>query len=714
VQTRRLKVALVGNPNSGKSTLFNQLTGLNQKIANFPGVTVEQKTGIAHIRNENQDNVKDPVVTVELFDLPGTYSLYPKTIDEQVPFKVLCDPENESYPDLTVVIADVTNLKRSLFLCTQIIDLNSPCILAVNMIDLVEEENQQINFTQLEEKLGIPVIPISAHKGRGIDELKRKIISNLGKPEKEFIDSRVFAPELVDEIRSAVKLNSNYAAFQVANNLSEIGFFSSRPERSEQIKSILNKHEFSPSKLQAVETLRRYEAITGLLKSVTVVKNNKPLNRYAGISRKLDNILMHRFFGYIIFLIVMFVVFQSVFAWAEYPMELVDSSFTWMSGYVHDLLPDGILNDLIVEGILAGLGGVVIFIPQIALLFFFISILEDTGYMSRVSFMMDKLLKRFGLNGRSVIPMISGVACAVPAILSTRTIGGWRDRIITIMVTPLMSCSARLPVYTLLISLVIPEKTWFGLFNLQGIVLMSLYLIGFIAAIGSALVLKFIIKARERSYFIMEIPMYRMPRWKNIGITIIDKVKVFVFEAGKIIVAISIVLWVLASTGPGQKFDDVSQRLHTETGLTPQERGHLEAEKLSYSYAGQVGRFIEPVIRPLGFDWKIGIALITSFAAREVFVGTMSTIYSVGADNEDLVTVRDKMRKEKNPDTGEPRYTVAVGVSLMIFYAFALQCMSTLAVVRRETGNWKWPIFQFVYMGVLAYISSLIVYTVLS
>lgn len=708
MQRNILKVALVGNPNSGKSTLFNHLTGLNQKIANFPGVTVEKKSGKLSIQNSEGEKVN-----VELTDLPGTYSLYPKTLEEEIPFRVLCDPLNESHPDLTVIIADGTNLKRSLFLCSQIVDLKTPSILAINMMDLVARDGEEINFVLLSERLGIPVIPINAREGKGIDELKKAIVSSISIPQKDFIDTAIFAPAVVEGIKDSVKLNSNYAAFQIANNLNSIDFFNNRPERKLRITELLEQHNFIPGKLQAFETLKRYEVITELLKEVLVRKNLIP-SKDKQLTSKLDNIFMHRVWGYVIFLMIMFVVFQAVFAWASLPMDLVDQSFTWMSSQVHDALPEGILNDLIVEGILAGLGGVVIFIPQIALLFLFIGILEDTGYMARVSFMMDKLIKRFGLNGRSVIPLISGVACAVPAILSTRTISSFKDRLITILVTPLMSCAARLPVYTLLIALVIPDESFFGIINLQGLVLMALYLIGFVAALGSALVMKWIIKAKEKSYFIMEIPLYRMPRWKNVALTIVEKVKIFVFDAGKVIVAISIILWVLSSYGPGENFQNASNQLdlaeHDQTEMT----AHFSAEKLKYSYAGITGRAMEPLIAPLGFDWKIGIALITSFAAREVFVGTMSTIYSVGVDNEDITTVKEKMRAEKNPQTGKPRYDLATGWSLMLFYAFAMQCMSTMAVVKRETGSWKWPLIQFAFMGLLAYISSFLIYQILS
>lgn len=708
MQQKRIKISLVGNPNSGKSTLFNRLTGLNQKIANFPGVTVEKKSGICTLAESGGAKIQ-----AEITDLPGTYSLYPKTLEEQVPFQVLCDPENESHPDLTVIIADGTNLKRSLFLCSQIVDLKMPSILVVNMIDQVNKNGVTIDFRKLSEVLGIPVLPVNARDGIGIEELKKAMASTIVVPEHEFIDTAVFAPEVVTAIRSAVKSNSNYVAFQVANNLDLIKFFNDRPERKSQIRTILEQHAFDPSKMQANETLKRYEVISQLVKNA-IVNTNGVASREKTLTRKLDNIILHRFWGYLIFLSTLFLIFQAVFAWASYPMELVDEAFTWLSIKVHDAIPEGVLNDLIVEGILAGLGGVVIFIPQIALLFTFIAILEDTGYMARVSFMMDKLLMRFGLNGRSVIPLISGVACAVPAILSARTISGWKDRLITIMVTPLMSCSARLPVYTLLIAIIIPDERYLGFINLQGLVLMSLYLIGFLSAIGSAVIMKWVIKAREKSYFIMEIPVYRMPRWKNIGITIIEKVRIFVFDAGKVIVAISVVLWVLSSTGPGPEFRQVTDQLRELGDKDPQMAHHLSAEKLRLSYAGITGRALEPVIAPLGFDWKIGIALITSFAAREVFVGTMSTIYSVGGNDSDITTVKEKMMAEKNPETGLPRYNIAVGWSLMLFYAFAMQCMSTMAVVRRETGNWKWPFFQFAYMGLLAYISSFVIYRILS
>jgi len=710
VKSKPIKVSLIGNPNCGKSTLFNQLTGLNQKIANFPGVTVEKKTGSFKIK----DDTSGEIIRYELTDLPGTYSLYPKTLEEQVPLQVLCDPVNSDHPDQIIVIADGTNLKRSLFLCSQVIDLKIPVVLVINMMDQVLNNGLEIDFFRLSNELGIPVVPMNSLRGEGVKDLKNALKENRSSANSEFIDSRTFAPEVIDQIKSEVKVNSNYAAFQIANNYSLIGYINSNTQRLSMIRRLLDEYNFDTVRLQAAETLERYKVITSLLKQV-LKKREEYTAADRIFSRRLDNILTHRVWGYIIFLAVLFVIFQAIFAWATFPMDIVDSSFAGLSSWVNNMLPRGVFSDLIVNGILAGLGGIIIFVPQIALLFMFVAILEDTGYMARVSFMMDKLFRKVGLNGRSVIPLMSGVACAVPAILTTRTIKNWKERLITILVTPLMSCSARLPVYALLIAMVIPQKSlMFGLVNQQGLVLMSLYLIGFIAALGAAWLLHLFVKVNERSYFIMEIPVYRLPRWKNVIITITEKVKVFIVDAGKIIIAISIVLWALASTGPSASFNEVKDRIvQAEINGDHELAASLEAEKLEKSFAGLTGKAIEPIIEPLGFDWKIGIALITSFAAREVFVGTMSTIYSVGNSDDDIATVKEKMMAEINPKTGEPMYNLAVGWSLMLFYAFAMQCMSTMAVVRRETGTWKWPLVQFVFMSLLAYFSSLLAYNLL-
>ena len=707
ISNKTLHVALVGNPNSGKSTLFNVLTGLNQKIGNFPGVTVDKKTGEFDLKN-NGSNIK-----ATLIDLPGAYSLYPKSMDEEVAFQVLCDSSNPLYPDVTIIVADATNLKRSLFLCSQVIDLKIPVVLALNMIDLATRRNITIDVAKLSEKLGVPVITCNARNKEGIEELKKAVANTNHFSKNDLIQINKIAPEAIEEIKKIVNVNCDFSAFILANNLNIISLLQLNTDKKVALQKLLDHHSFEPKKLQALESIERYKVISEIIETCVVEgKREKKETR----TQRLDKVLTHRVWGYFIFLFVLFVIFQAIFTFAKYPMDLIESLFIQLSSFTAQHLPKGILTDLLVNGIIAGLSGIAVFIPQIALLFAFIAILEDTGYMSRVSFIMDKLMRKFGLNGKSVIPLISGVACAVPAIMSARNIGNWKERMITIMVTPLMSCSARLPVYTLLISLVIPSGATYYVFNMQGLVLMALYLIGFLAALFSAWVLKFILRSKEKSYFIMEMPVYRMPRWGNVGYTMVEKVKVFLFDAGKVIIAISIILWVLSSYGPGNKFQEIEKKYQAtefQSILTPREiNAHISSEKLESSYAGLLGKKIEPAIRPLGFDWKIGISLITSFAAREVFVGTMSTIYSVG-DAENTKSIREKMQSEINPNTGEKVFTPAVGFSLMLFYAFAMQCMSTIAVVYRETKHWKWPAIQFVYMGLLAYLASFVAFHLL-
>ncbi len=701
-----LHIALVGNPNSGKSTVFNELTGLNQKVANFPGVTVDKKIGLATLIDGNGKKIE-----AEFIDLPGIYSLYPKSIDEEIPFRIICDPNNELHPDAVIIVADGTNLKRNFFLCSQVIDLKIPVVLVINMADMMRDKGLQVDFEAVSRKLGVPVIPMNARKGEGLEELKKALTQKLPVPQIDFLDIRSYAPEVVDGIRATINSSSHYDAFLAANNLHIITDFEMQKNKKDKIREICETHQFDSRKMQARESIERYKKISALMNET--VRQTGALRK--SYTHAIDNVLTHKIFGYAIFLTILFIIFQFIFAFASYPMDLIDTGFAWLNGKVKEALPSGVINDLVVNGILAGLNGIVVFIPQIALLFFFIAILEDTGYMARVSFIMDKLMRGFGLNGKSVIPLMSGVACAVPAIMSTRTIQNWKERIITIFVTPLMSCSARLPVYTLLIALIIPNHYYYGL-NLQGMVLMLMYLIGFIAAIGSAYILKKLIRAKERSYFMMELPLYRVPRWSTIGLHIIEKVKVFLFDAGKVIISISIILWVLSSFAPGNSFKTIEEKYRKPeyTSMSAQEiERKIQSEKLESSYAGIMGRVIEPAIKPIGFDWKIGIALITSFAAREVFVGTMSTIYSVGDEGKTQLTLKQKMQNELNPETGLPRYTLAVGLSLMLFYAFAMQCMSTIAVVFRESKGSRWPLIQFIYMFALAYASSLLVYQLL-
>ncbi|WP_160712053.1 ferrous iron transport protein B [Chitinophaga solisilvae] len=704
-----INIALVGNPNSGKSSLFNALTGLNQKVSNFPGVTVDKKTGTAQIV---------PGLTANIIDLPGTYSLYPKSADEYVTYDVLINPDNADIPDLIIIVADASNLKRNLLFCSQIIDLKIPVIIGLTMMDIARKKGVEIDLDGLERELGVPVVSINPRKNKGVAELK-KIIDlaargNYSAAPRDFINNGALAKPVTDEIKKAVPGKSDYAALHIAVNADELHFLNI-PQKA-AIKQTLQTHQFNKTKVQAEEIMQRYNRIKHIMKS-TVVETD-PLQKQLR-SEKIDDLLLHRFWGYVILLVVMFLLFQSIFWLASYPMDWIEGGFGQLSGWLTSVLPDNKITDVFVNGILAGISGFAVFIPQIMILFGLITILEDTGYMARISFLTDRLMRQVGLNGKSVMPLISGVACAVPAIMATRTIENKKERLITILVTPLMSCSARLPIYTMMIALVIPDRRIFGILGLQGLIMMGLYLLGFFMAIFIAAIMKLFVKIREKSYFIMELPVYRAPRWKNVGTTMVEKAKIFVTDAGKVIVVISVILWFLASYGPSSRMQPLHDKYEKMIAAVPADSPAADSldkafrsEKLSHSYAGILGHAIEPAIRPLGFDWKIGIALITSFAAREVFVGTMATLYSVGENPDDNnATLREKMAAAKWPD-GRPVYTLAAGLSLMIFYAFAMQCMSTLAIVKRETKSWKMPLIQLVYMTALAYICSLIIFNI--
>lgn len=699
-----IKIALVGNPNTGKSTLFNRLTGLNQKIGNFPGITVDKKTGFTKLVDGK---------TAAVIDLPGTYSLYPKSNDESIVFQVLADKNNSSYPDVIILIVDASNLKRNMLLFSQVADLGIPMVLALNMIDLSEKQGIFIHIDKLAERLGVQVIPISARNNIGLDKL-RQAVTNTNKISTQFtaVDVNFLAPEAINEVKQRLNADNDYYALQVLHQHEHLTFFTENDQV--EIEQIEQKHHFESSKIQAAETIARYKHLSTILSDVVIDKGTA--NKFS-FSDKLDGILTHKIWGFTIFLLILFVIFNAIFAWSSVPMDLIEQAFGYVTTYGHEHLPAGMLTDLLLDGVVAGLGGIFVFIPQIAILFAFISILEDTGYMSRVTFMMDKIMSKVGLNGKSVVPMIGGLACAVPSIMAARNIENWKDRMITIMVTPLISCSARLPVYILLISIIIPSKTILGIISLQGMALMIMYLISFVAAVLVAWVMKVIIKTKERSYFIMELPIYRMPRWKNVFYTMYEKSRTFVFEAGKVIIAISIILWVMASFGPGNRFENIDQKYATALTDPSKNPDHTQTliatEKLENSYVGILGHFIEPAIRPLGYDWKIGIGLITSFAAREAFVGTMATIYSVDGGDADSATIRQRMESSVNNKTGLPVYTFATGISLMLFYAFAMQCMSTVAIVYRETKGWKWPVIQLAYMTAMAYFAALIAYQLL-
>lgn len=661
-----ISVALVGNPNSGKSTLFNSMTGLHQKTGNYAGVTVDKHYG--SYKHKNQE--------FKVTDLPGTYSLYPKSLDEEVACRALLSADEKI--DVVVIVADASNLKRHLLLATQLIDLKMSCVLALNMIDEAAKNNTVIYYEELEKLIDIPVIPINSRSKEGIQELKEAIT-------RAKISDTVFY-NFEKQKQLFPQIDSYQTLIQLALDTKK-----EQPHAIKEFELNDNLHRFSKINYMVAKCIKQPE------------KLNKNL------TQKLDTFFTHKVFGFAFFFLVLFVIFQFIFYVAEYPMTWIEEGFAYLMNTVAVSLPKGQLSDLLVNGVLAGISGIVVFVPQIALLFFFIAILEDTGYMARASFILDKVMRKFGLNGKSVIPMISSVACAVPSIMSTRTITNWKDRMITILVTPLISCSARLPVYTLLISMMFARDKSTGILNYQGLVLMGIYLLGFGAALFAALILKKVLKTTEKSYFIMELPVYRKPQWQTVAMLVFDKVKVFLFDAGKIILAISIVLWFLTSHSPGDAFE----KLESNAVAINLSEADLNAQKLEASYAGILGKKMEPVIKPLGFDWKIGIALITSFAAREVFVGTMATIYSSG-DSENTETLREKLIAEKNFETQLPAYSSAVCWSLMIFYVFAMQCMSTLATTYRETKHWKWPAIQLVFMTGLAYLSSLVIYNVLS
>ena len=702
---KKLHIVLVGNPNSGKTSLFNCLTGLNQKVGNFPGVTVDKKSGKTQLPGGD---------TVEVIDLPGTYSLYPKRLDEWVSYKVLLDQDTEIDADVIVAVADASNLKRNLLFCSQIIDLKKPVVIALTMMDLAKKKGINIDIPELERELGVPVIPVNPRKQKGIPQLKKIIEQMAGQsyytPARDFIDNNSLAEQPIQEVKELFPQLSDYAAIHYLINHES---FSLDNKNQDRIESIEKETRFNPTKTQAEEIMQRYARIKHIMHSS--VSEPDPLQKTL-FTEKLDNILLHRRWGYIILLAVLLLLFQCVFWLAKFPMDWIDYSFASLNYSLSSVLPDSWWSDLLINGILAGLSGILVFVPQIMILFGLITLLEDTGYMARISFLTDRLMRTVGLNGKSVMPMISGFACAVPAIMSARNIENRKERLLTILITPLMSCSARLPVYTIIISLVIPKTYLLGFISVQGLVMMGLYLLGVIMALIISYIVKWFININEKSFFILELPTYRPPRWNNVIQTMINKAKIFVADAGKIIMIISLILWALSSYGPSGKMHEAALQYEQELkkpgvdSLAVKEK--WSTAKLENSYAGILGKSIEPAITPLGYDWKIGIALITSFAAREVFVGTMATLFSVEDDGENNIRLQDKMKAAVRPD-GTPLFTLASGISLMIFYAFAMQCMSTLAVVTRETQSWKWPLIQLLYMTGLAYLMSLIAYQLL-
>lgn len=688
-----LNVALLGNPNTGKTSVFNRLTGLTQKVGNYPGITVEKKEGRSRL---------DPTTYARILDLPGTYSLNASSMDESVVVELLLNKKDKDFPDVAVVVTDVENLKRNLLLFTQVKDLNIPTILVINMADQMKRKGITLDIPLMETQLNTRIVLTSTREKMGIDSLRKAILNYRALSTEPAMDVTTIDPEYFESLQRIFPNESLYKLWLVITQ--DVNFSKLDRQRVSDATAFKTQPESDLKRLQQKETIKRYQLINGVLKQAYKVD----LSVAVDLRSRFDRVLMHKFWGYLIFFFILMLIFQSIYDWSSIPQDFIDGTFASLSDLAKQQLPAGTFTSLLAEGIIPGLGGILIFIPQIALLFFFLSLLEESGYMSRVVFLMDRGLRKFGLSGKSVIPLISGTACAIPAVMATRNIENWRERLITILVTPFTTCSARLPVYAILISLVIPNQGFY-----QGMTLMGLYLLGFIMALVSSWILSKTLKFNSKSYFVVEMPNYKLPLLKNVLITVLEKTKTFVVEAGKIIMAISILLWIMASYGPGKNFSNAAEIVQQEQPQLNNEQleTKINAYKLEHSYIGILGKSLEPAIAPLGFDWKIGIALISSFAAREVFVGTLATIYHVESDSEE--TIKNRMASEVRQD-GSPLFNLATGISLMLFYAFAMQCMSTLAIVKKETNGWKWPMIQLFSMTLLAYLAAFTSYQILS
>jgi len=696
-------VALVGNPNSGKTAIFNLLTGMDQKVSNYPGITVEKKLGTGKFNDGT---------AYHLLDFPGTYSLTPESFDERiVTEQVLEWIHGKNPPAVIVSVVDATNLSRNLYLTTQLLDLGIPIVIALNMMDLVDQ-TEKLDASSLKKWLcAAAIVPVSALKKSGLNKLQEQVrASILTKP----VNNDIFPLEVTKTLETilmpitsllytklgytprlaaaqALRLITRNSTLELYNNAIQEGqkINSKTVNELEHLRTVaikeIEKAELKPSSLEAI---LRYQWLDANLAQDRSDHTNQI--RKINTNEKIDQILTHRWLGPGIFIGVLYFIFQSIFNFASIPMDWIEAGVNWLGKGAVTLVPESNFRSLLIDGIIAGLGAILIFLPQIVILMFFLTLLEDSGYMARVAFMLDRGMTKIGLHGRSVLPLMSGYACAIPGIMSTRTIDNWKERLITMLILPLMSCSARLPVYALMIGAFIPPITVGYIFGLQGLMMVMMYFIGTVTAMILAKIFSLWIKSEGKSSFVMEMPPYRLPILRSVFRQVFIRAKLFLFNAGKIIMAISIILWFLASF---PKTDIIGDQ-----------------PAIHNSFAGKIGHAIEPVIQPLGFDWKVGIALITSFAAREVFVSTMATIYNVENAADEMVQLSDAMKNDLNPSTGLPVFTPLVAVSLMVFYVYAAQCMATFAIIRRETNTWKWPLFMIVYMNVLAYMVSLLVY----
>ena len=698
-----IKVALIGNPNVGKTSIFNLLTGMNQHVGNYPGVTVDKKVGFCKLSQ---------IINARIYDLPGTYSTNPNSMDEKVAVSCLLDRDDIDFPDVVVVVADVENLKQNLYLFTQIKDFGIPTILAINMADRMKPRGITIDIPALEAALHTRIALVSTRQKTGIEELKELIINYKKLSLETLVDIARIDPPFFSSLKEKFPNEELGKLWMViSQNFEVVGALRKMEIQKENIKT-----EAEIKRMQQRETILRYQVINNALKDTYKVTA-------VGTRAFLDKILLHKVWGYVIFMAILLLIFQVIFYVSEYPKGWIESALGWVGEWLSGILPEGSLTSLLVDGVIPGLTAVVSFVPQIALLFFFISLLEESGYMSRVVFLMDRIMRPFGLNGKGTIPLISGAACAIPAVMATRTIESWRERLIAILVTPFITCSARLPIYLIIIKLVIPQGNYF-FFDNQAVALFALYMLGVFMAIFSAWLLnKFLVlKHTIKTHFIIEMPTYKVPLVRNVLLTVYEKSKAFVVNAGKIIFFMTVLIWFLQTHGLSEKYRNAethTQQMAAQYGWDEEQKEHyLLSYRTENSLLGNMGKFVEPVFRPLGYDWKISIAVLGSFAARETFVSTLATIYSLGeVDVEEgeaeQRTVITRLQEEMRPD-GTPMFNLATGVSILLFFASAMQCISTFAIVRKETNSWKWAIIQWLFMTGFAYLSAFAAYQILS
>lgn len=690
-----LKIALIGNPNVGKTSLFNALTGMNQRVGNYPGITVERKVGNFSLNNQTQATI---------IDLPGVYSINPTSTDEEVALQVFFDQTNKDYPDVVVVVAEAENLKRNLLLFLQIRDLGFPTLLCINMADQMQKKGISIDIPALEKKLNTKIVLTSTRQQEGIDQLKSEILALVNAPTTSPFDIKTINPEYF----SAIEKNfPTIPPFKVWMALTQNFFSTEIP--LDKIEHFRQNHSIDVKKIQHKEVVKRYQFINEVLKKTYTLDTTKETD----VRMKLDRIFTHKIFGYVQFIIILGVIFGAVFELAKFPMDFIEGSFEDLSNWVLDTFPKGKLTDLIANGVLMGLSGVLMFVPQISILFLLIAILEDSGYMSRMVFLMDKIMHPFGLNGKSVIPLVSGTACAIPAIMAARNIENPKERFITMLITPFTTCSARIPIYIIIISVIIPQTYIAGFIPLQALVMVGMYAVGFVVAMLAGKLLSKLLKYKQESYFIIEMPTYKVPIFKNVLLTVYEKVLSYITNAGKIILALSIILWFLGSHG-GENYNNAEEIVTQSEAAQTMDKEELEFAIAKYesenSYIGKIGQAIQPIFAPLGYDWKTSIGILTSFAARETFVGTLSTLYNLGDDFEEQETqIIERMKNEKRPD-GTPVFGLATGLSLLMFYAFAMQCTSTIAITKKELNSWKWTAYQMFGMTIFAYIMALLVY----